>query len=92
MKKKSLNIILIAGARPNFMKISPLLRAIKLHNEKKRVPRIRSRLVHTGQHYDYEMSKIFFQDLDIPADAAYLHLTSNNTIFGTQYQSNPSGY
>jgi UDP-N-acetylglucosamine 2-epimerase (non-hydrolysing) len=54
-------IILVAGARPNFMKIAPLLRVIA-----SRYPKIlQAVLVHTGQHYDYEMSQVFFDELEI---------------------------
>lgn len=57
-------ITLIAGARPNFMKIAPLIKAIQKasaegHN-------IHYRLVHTGQHYDKNMSDTFFEELGIP--------------------------
>lgn len=55
---------LIAGARPNFMKIAPLIRAIKAEQAKGRP--IRYRLVHTGQHYDRSMSGAFFEELGIP--------------------------
>ncbi len=78
VKKKSLKIILIAGARPNFMKIAPLVRAIESYNKSKRIPRIRYRIIHTGQHYDYEMSKVFFQDLDIPEPDIYLNVGSGS--------------
>jgi UDP-N-acetylglucosamine 2-epimerase (non-hydrolysing) len=53
-------ILCIAGARPNFMKIAPLLRAFALDR------RFEARLVHTGQHYDDKLSKVFFDDLAIP--------------------------
>lgn len=56
-----MRIIFIAGARPNFMKIAPLMRAFKTE------PTIQSLLVHTGQHYDRNMSDLFFRQLDIPA-------------------------
>lgn len=57
-------ITLIAGARPNFMKIAPLIQAIqKAHAEGKD---IHYRLVHTGQHYDKNMSDTFFEELGIP--------------------------
>ncbi len=60
--------LIVAGARPNFMKIAPLIKAIKRHNENKRIhkPGIIPLLVHTGQHYDKEMSKVFFDELKIP--------------------------
>jgi UDP-N-acetylglucosamine 2-epimerase (non-hydrolysing) len=56
----SWRILCVAGARPNFMKIAPLLRAFG------RDPRFEARLVHTGQHYDDKLSKIFFEELAIP--------------------------
>jgi UDP-N-acetylglucosamine 2-epimerase (non-hydrolysing) len=56
-----IRIILVAGARPNFMKVAPLMRELSNHPDK-----FRARLVHTGQHYDADMSDIFFQDLDLP--------------------------
>ena len=58
------HITLIAGARPNFMKIAPLIHAIqKAQSEGKN---INFRLVHTGQHYDKNMSDTFFEELGIP--------------------------
>jgi UDP-N-acetylglucosamine 2-epimerase (non-hydrolysing) len=64
MKNKLIKIDLIAGARPNFMKIAPIINEIKKINQDKE--RIKYRLVHTGQHYDYNMSESFFQQLNIP--------------------------
>ncbi|HTN43814.1 MAG TPA: UDP-N-acetylglucosamine 2-epimerase (non-hydrolyzing) [Nitrospiria bacterium] len=61
-----MKIILVAGARPNFMKIAPILEAIGVHNGKGRRPRMDPILVHTGQHYDHAMSQSFFEDLGIP--------------------------
>ncbi len=65
-----MKITLVAGARPNFMKIAPIIRAI----EKARVEggNIEYRLVHTGQHYDAKMSEDFFQQLCIPEPNANL--------------------
>ena len=60
-----MNITLIAGARPNFMKIAPLIAAIKKAQDKGED--IQYRLVHTGQHYDKNMSDTFFEELGIPA-------------------------
>ena len=63
-----MKITLIAGARPNFMKIAPLIKAIKKYNEQKvESGKIAYRLVHTGQHYDKNMSDTFFEELGIPA-------------------------
>lgn len=58
------NITIIAGARPNFMKIAPIIHAIE--NAKKRGEALDYRLVHTGQHYDKNMSGSFFEQLSIP--------------------------
>jgi len=55
-----MKIINVAGARPNFMKIAPLMEAYKAH------PDIQPMLVHTGQHYDEKMSDLFFRQLEIP--------------------------
>ncbi len=57
---KILDVLLVAGARPNFMKVAPLCRALDA------IPGVRTRLVHTGQHYDRNMSDTFFADLEIP--------------------------
>jgi UDP-N-acetylglucosamine 2-epimerase (non-hydrolysing) len=57
-------VTVVAGARPNFMKIGPIIKAIK--EEKQRGNGINYRLVHTGQHYDKKMSGDFFEELGIP--------------------------
>lgn len=60
-------ITLIAGARPNFMKIAPVIHAIQNFNgHQKKEHHISFRLVHTGQHYDKVMSQTFFDELNIP--------------------------
>ena len=59
-----MKITLIAGARPNFMKIAPLIKAIQKAAAEGHD--IRHRLVHTGQHYDKNMSDTFFEELGIP--------------------------
>ncbi|HCR53080.1 MAG TPA: UDP-N-acetylglucosamine 2-epimerase (non-hydrolyzing), partial [Cytophagales bacterium] len=58
-----MKITLIAGARPNFMKIAPMITAIKRLNSESTLS---YRLVHTGQHYDDKLSKVFFEELEIP--------------------------
>ena len=58
-----MKIILVAGARPNFMKVAPILKALRKH----RGPDVSIMLVHTGQHYDAAMSDNLFADLDLPA-------------------------
>jgi UDP-N-acetylglucosamine 2-epimerase (non-hydrolysing) len=54
-----MKITTIAGARPNFMKVAPLMRALAAEG-------VAPRLVHTGQHYDEKMSQTFFDELNIP--------------------------
>ena len=61
-----MKIVNIVGARPNFMKIAPIIR------EMRKVPDLETLLVHTGQHYDGEMSDIFFKDLGLPRANKYL--------------------
>lgn len=57
---RTIRLLAVAGARPNFMKVAPLLRAMQAQ------PRVASFLVHTGQHYDAAMSDSFFRDLGMP--------------------------
>lgn len=59
-----MKISIIAGARPNFMKIAPIIHAIETAQQKG--TEITYRLVHTGQHYDEKMSQTFFDELNIP--------------------------
>lgn len=53
-------IYLVAGARPNFMKISPIVRALQHHEA------LTYKIIHTGQHYDRDMNDVFFEELGIP--------------------------
>ena len=66
-----MKITLIAGARPNFMKVAPIIKAIQKANQesgfRNQDGKISYRLVHTGQHYDKNMSDTFFEELGIPA-------------------------
>jgi len=66
-KTKTMKVMVIAGARPNFMKVAPLMKAIEEHNHRAHNgdPRVEGRLVHTGQHYDEAMSEVFFRELGI---------------------------
>jgi UDP-N-acetylglucosamine 2-epimerase (non-hydrolysing) len=65
-------IYLIAGARPNFMKIAPVYReSIKHHG-------VVCKIIHTGQHYDYDMSQTFFDDLEIPEPDHFLNAGSGS--------------
>lgn len=65
-----MKILNIVGARPNFMKIAPIVDAMK------NVRELEAFLVHTGQHYDAGMSDVFFQDLGIPAPDVHLGVGS----------------
>jgi len=76
-----MKFILVAGARPNFMKIAPIIRSLKLKAESSKVKASRGleyKLVHTGQHYDYEMSQAFFDDLEIPKPDYFLEAGSGS--------------
>ena len=73
-----MKIVLVAGARPNFMKIAPIIRAVKKYNARHKTPKFKVCLVHTGQHYDLRMSKIFFKDLEIPQPDIYLGVGSGS--------------
>jgi UDP-GlcNAc3NAcA epimerase len=64
--RKTVNWISIVGARPQFVKLSPLCRAIEAHNKCGGVPKISHRIVHTGQHYDPDVAQIFFVQMGIP--------------------------
>jgi len=67
MKRK---IVLVAGARPNFMKVSPV------YEELRKYRKFQAILVHTGQHYDAEMSQVFFRDLGLPKPDVHLGVGS----------------
>ncbi|NQT61547.1 MAG: UDP-N-acetylglucosamine 2-epimerase (non-hydrolyzing) [Candidatus Marinimicrobia bacterium] len=71
-RPKKYKIILVAGARPNFMKIAPLMNAMKNH------PTLEAILVHTGQHYDEKMSHSFFDQLNIPKPHINLEVGSGS--------------
>jgi len=63
-------IFVVAGARPNFMKVAPLVAALRARGEHLRD--VETLLVHTGQHYDAQMSDEFFRDLEMPAPDIHL--------------------
>lgn len=68
-KKK---IHLIAAARPNFMKVAPLYHELARHSW------VQAEVIHTGQHYDYNMSESFFRDLDLPSPSHHLEVGSGS--------------
>ena len=59
-------IYLVAGARPNFMKIAPIVRALDAHGG------LAYKIIHTGQHYDRDMNEVFFEELGIPAPDLFM--------------------
>jgi UDP-N-acetylglucosamine 2-epimerase (non-hydrolysing) len=73
-----MKIISVVGARPNFMKIAPLIRAIHAFNSNSPSDYITHILVHTGQHYDVRMSDAFFKDLDLPEPDINLEIGSGS--------------
>ena len=73
-----MKIFLVAGARPNFMKIAPIVRALKAESREKSAKELSWMIVHTGQHYDYEMSQAFFDDLELPTPDFFLGAGSDS--------------
>lgn len=71
-----MKITIIAGARPNFIKIAPIIKAIE--KSQKEGASISYRLVHTGQHYDKNLSDTFFQELNIPMPNRNLEVKSGS--------------
>ena len=67
-----MKVFLVGGARPNFMKIAPIYRASLNHDQ------VRCQIIHTGQHYDHEMSQLFFDELEIPSPAFNLEAGSGS--------------
>ena len=78
MLKKSLNVICVVGARPNFVKIAPIVSEIGRFNETSPGRRIECYIVHTGQHYDERMSRLFFDELGIPKPDVNLEVGSGS--------------
>src|SRR5207253_1968719 len=64
------DLVLTAGARPNFVKLAPLHRALNQYST------LRTMILHTGQHYDEPMSEAFFRDLNIPSPHVNLRVGS----------------
>lgn len=71
-----MRVIVVAGARPNFMKVAPILRALNEAGDE-------AVLVHTGQHYDPRMSDTFFRDLELPAPDHHLGVGSGSHALQT---------
>ncbi len=75
-----MKLLIVAGARPNFMKVAPLIHCIQRHNASLQngQPPVEFRLVHTGQHYDAQMSDVFFRELQIPKPDVSLDVGSGS--------------
>src|SRR4030067_1117064 len=71
---------IVAGARPNFMKVAPIFHALAARKEEAWASGIDLRIsvVHTGQHYDESMSEVFFRDLGIPKPDKHLEVGSGS--------------
>jgi UDP-N-acetylglucosamine 2-epimerase (non-hydrolysing) len=67
-----LKVLNVVGARPNMMKIAPIIRALAAEEG------VQQKLLHTGQHYDARMSQVFFEELEIPAPDIYLGVGSGS--------------
>ena len=76
-----MKITIVAGARPNFIKIAPIIKAIQKASESGK--NISFRLVHTGQHYDKNLSDTFFEELNIPHPDANLEVKSGSQSIQT---------
>src|SRR5918995_5483258 len=70
-----LKIASVVGARPNFVKLAPIHRAIRSFSH--------HTIIHTGQHYDYKLSKIFFKEFDLPPPDIELEVGSRDSGFQT---------
>ncbi|MEW6411335.1 MAG: UDP-N-acetylglucosamine 2-epimerase (non-hydrolyzing) [Candidatus Zixiibacteriota bacterium] len=66
-------IVLVVGARPNFMKSAPLMKELAKHTD-----RFETVLIHTGQHYDHKLSQLFFDELKMPKPDIYLGVGSGS--------------
>lgn len=76
LSRKRLKVLVVAGARPNFMKVASLLAAFEAQNAEGEC--VETLLVHTGQHYDARMSDDFFRDLGLPEPDMYLNAGSGS--------------
>ena len=85
-----LKLDIIAGARPNFMKISPIIRQLDRYNQNHPLQPFEYRLIHTGQHYDKNMSGSFFEQLGIPEP--HINLGAGSGTQATQTAQIMTGY
>lgn len=71
-----MKIVNVVGARPQFIKLAPILKAIEKHNRNSKDKFVKEILIHTGQHYDYEMSGVFFDKLGLKSPDYHLGVGS----------------
>lgn len=67
-------LVSIVGTRPNLVKLAPIFRAAQKQN-------LDHHIIHTGQHYDYELSQVFFEHLELPAPSVYLEIGSGEDTY-----------
>ena len=73
MSFKKIKIISVVGARPNFIKIAPIHKAFLKYKD-----RVEHKICHTGQHFDEKMSRVFFEELEMPRPDFYLGVGSGS--------------
>jgi UDP-N-acetylglucosamine 2-epimerase len=78
-----MKVVDVVGARPQFIKLAPILKAVERHNQQYPNRPIQEILVHTGQHYDYEMSQVFFDELGLKVPDYHLGVGSGNHGYQT---------
>lgn len=72
-----MNLCFVVGARPNFIKLAPIVQTLKNY------PKVEYKIIHTGQHYDYNMSGSFFDNLNIPNPNIHLEIGSGSQSWQT---------
>jgi UDP-N-acetylglucosamine 2-epimerase len=78
-----MKVVNVVGARPQFIKLAPILKAVERHNQQYPNRPIQEILVHTGQHYDYEMSQVFFDELGLKVPDYHLGVGSGSHGYQT---------
>jgi len=73
-----MKLLSVVGARPQFVKLAPLDRAVQRHNDGHARSAIDHVIVHTGQHYDANMSDVFFDELSLPQPHHHLGIGSGS--------------
>jgi UDP-N-acetylglucosamine 2-epimerase len=79
----AMKVVDIVGARPQFVKLAPILKAVEQHNQNHSDRSIQEVLVHTGQHYDYVMSQVFFDEFKLKSPDYHLGVGSGSHAYQT---------